>query len=77
MFDSCIKKESSLIVKKVVICFIILVIGVVGSFIMLKVFFVWLYGELLLRVELIVDIGGKMKWFINELLINVVNNYNI
>ena len=45
MLDSCIKKESSLTVKKVATCFIILVIGVAGSFIMSKVLPVWLYGE--------------------------------
>ncbi|MHB6637423.1 glucosyl transferase GtrII family protein, partial [Klebsiella pneumoniae] len=77
MLDSCIKKESSLTVKKVATCFIILVIGVAGSFIMSKVLPVWLYGESLSRAELTADIGGKMKWFINESLINSVNNYNI
>lgn len=77
MLDSCIKKESSLTVKKVATCFIILVIGVAGSFIMSKVLPVWLYGESLSRAELTADIGGKMKWFINESLINAVNNYNI
>ncbi len=33
--------------------------------------------ESLSRAELTADIGGKMKWFINESLINAVNNYNI
>lgn len=44
---------------------------------MSKVLPVWLYRESLSRAELTADIGGKMKWFINESLINAVNNYNI
>ncbi len=77
MLDNCINKNKTLSVSKIASNALIMSAGMLGSLVISKWVPVWIYGSALPRSELSIDIYGKSAWFMDEVLPNAINNFNI
>ena len=77
MVDYCFGKKNRPDLKNFLLSTSVMISGLLFSLFLSKKLPSMIYGEYFSRSEITNDFIGKIKWFINEPLVNAINNFNI